>query len=35
VVPVAIGESTAVASTGTPRLQNEFRIIVNYEIPAL
>jgi hypothetical protein len=25
----------AVVSTGAPRLENEFRIIVNYEIPGL
>jgi hypothetical protein len=25
----------AVVSTGAPRLQNEFRILVNYEIPGL
>jgi hypothetical protein len=31
----AIGELAAVASTGAPRLENEFRIIVNYEIPGL
>ena len=34
-LPAAIGESAAVASTGAPRLQNEFRVIVNYEIPGL
>jgi hypothetical protein len=35
VAPAAIGESAAVASTGAPRLQNEFRVIVNYEILGL
>jgi hypothetical protein len=33
--PAAIGESEKVASAGAPRLEDEFRIIVNYEILGL